>query len=1133
MRGRARNALYTGSVFVLAAAGAGWIALRSGSERSVPDARTWTEVRHELAVAEHEEEGKFEAAASIGERRDDPGGRRWQEWLQLRDPATDEIPLGIRERELAFANAAARQAVPNARSYSFSTWSNRGLWNVGGRTRALAIDVSDTSVRTFLAGAISGGIWRTTNEGQSWTLVTGDVGLYAPTCLVQDLRSGRTGTWYCGTGEFLGNSAATVGAGYYGTGIWKSTTGGQSWTLLTATSPGNPVQFDSGFDYVWNVGVDVSNPSQDEVYAATIGGVQRSTDGGQTWNFVKGALGQSLSYQTDVIVNPQGVVFAGLDSDGPDKGIWRSSDGVGFTNITPPAMPTSYGRMVFGLAPSNNDVLWVLVAPGSQGGNHKLFKYSLSGNSWTDRSAQLTGLPVVSEPNWTFDSQGGYDLVMKVKPDDENAVFIGGVHLIRSTDQFQSANGRAWVGGWLYPDPNQPPYEQHSDQHVLVFHPTNPTIAYTGSDGGVWKTTNILASTVRWTSLNNGYLSTQFYHVAIDEGTSGSAAIACGLQDNGCWSVHNTNPAATWLDQFGGDGCYVHIADGATAGGNYYVSAQYSVVYRVALNPDGSDAQDFQRVDPASLTEQNVLFVNPTALDPSDTRRMYMASLNGLWRANNVTAISTANPNQETDTGWVHLTNIANEYVTAIAASKVPADIAYYAGFNLNSRKGLLYKITNASQAPANTTPTNITGSNFPDGYINCIAVDPTDANKVLIAISNYEVPSLFYTTNGGTTWTDVEGNLGGAAGPSARACLIMPVNGTTVFFAGTSTGLYSTSSLNGAATTWTPEGTDTIRNMVVAWLVGRPSDGTVVAATHGGGVFTASVSGSSESCATRAADVNGDNQVDVTDLTRIVNHILGIQILSAAAQLCADVSGEGSINAVDLVQTVGIILGQRPADEGNVDLSPLAWSRRWDGNRLQLDLDASDLAAFQVDLQLAKGTRLAGAPMVDGIANSDLSWHQRGQHLVILVPPDLGLSVRPTPITVSLDLASVDASETAAPISVEVLGVSPEGKALPSVERSFTDGAGSLAVLSLGPNPSRGPVEVRFRAPDGVAVRASIHDVTGREIRSFAPTAGTGDRTLAWDGRDDSGRDVTSGTYFVRVQTGSQTTSRTFQVLR
>lgn len=1123
------------------AAALGWFATRQ-VEGPVGAATRYAEFRRELRLEgeEAERRGTKEVPrleGAIGSRRDDPIGRMAQERMQLQDPSTGAIPRGMRERERAFAQelqrAARRQSADDAGSArAVSTWSNRGIWNQGGRTRTLALDASDGTARTLLAGGISGGLWRTVNDGQSWTLVTGGTDLYSPTCLAQDTRSGRLQTWYCGTGEFTGNSAAAVGAAYYGTGVWKSADGGQSWSLLAATSPGSPTGFDSGFDYVWSLAIDPSNAAQDEVYAATVGGVQRSLDGGQSWSFVKGSLsGQQISYQTDVAVTPTGVVYLALDSGGPDKGIWRSTDGASYTKIDPPQLGSTFGRIVLGLAPSNPNTLWALVAPAGQG-SHKLFKYSADANSWADRSSQLSGLPVAADNNnWTFDSQGGYDMVMTVKPDDENAVFIGGVHLIRSTDQFQSAGARRWVGGWLYPDPNGQSFEQHSDQHALIFHPTNRSIAYSGSDGGVWKTTNILAPTVEWTSLNNGYLTTQFYHAAIDEGTAGSPVINCGLQDNGCWTVHSASANASWIDQFGGDGCYVHVADGATSGGNYYFSSQYAFIYRIVLGANGSFGGQFQRVDPASLTDSNVLFVNPSAIDPNDTRRLYVASKVGLWRANDATAISTPNPNSETDNGWVQVTNRGNEYVTAIAVSRSPANIVYYAGYDLGGAGGKMYKITNASNAPAGTSPTVITGSNFPTGaYINCIAIDPTNADRVLIAFSNYRISSLFYTTNGGTSWTEVEGNLGGTDGPSVRSCLIMPAGGSTVFFAGTSIGLFSTSSLNGAATDWTQEGPGEIRDLVVSWLVGRVSDATVVAATHGGGAFTATVTGGSAACNTRSGDANGNNQVDVTDLTSVVNHILEQQILSAQARLCVDVANDDTINVLDLIQIVRIILGLPLSEDRGVAPSPLAWSRAWNEGQLSLHFADHQMAALECELQLPQGARLADAPRVRGADPDDLQWNLVGRRLVLLLQPEAGLAARGA-VDLDLSFRLEGAGTLSEPLLARLIAANPEGRELTTLEQR--DLPGGLELLSLGPNPSPGSVELRYRLSGAQAVRASIYDASGREVRALRAPALPGEQSLTWDGRDAAGRGVASGTYFVRLEAGGMTVSRSVRILR
>jgi hypothetical protein len=176
-----------------------------------------------------------------------------------------------------------------------------------------------------------------------------------------------------------------------------------------------------------------------------------------------------------------------------------------------------------------------------------------------------------------------------------------------------------------------------------------------------------------------------------------------------------------------------------------------------------------------------------------------------------------------------------------LGVSSSPANRLYY-GTSL----GDVYRLDNAqSGQPARTS---ITGSSFPaNAYINSIAVDPSNADNVIVVFSNYEVVSLWYTTNGGTLWTAVSGNLeqfadGSGNGPAVNWGSIVPYGGTTYYFAATSTGLYSTTALNGGSTTWVQEGAATIGNVVVDMTVGRSGDGLVVAATHANGMYSATL---------------------------------------------------------------------------------------------------------------------------------------------------------------------------------------------------------------------------------------------------------------------------------------------------
>ena len=117
---------------------------------------------------------------------------------RLADPNTGEIPVNIRQKELLFA-----KNLPKSNSFSKNNWLHRGPYNVGGRTRALCLDVLDEN--TILAGGASGGMFRSTDGGQSWTMTTDPSQEHRISCLTQDRRPGKENIWYFGTGENRGH----------------------------------------------------------------------------------------------------------------------------------------------------------------------------------------------------------------------------------------------------------------------------------------------------------------------------------------------------------------------------------------------------------------------------------------------------------------------------------------------------------------------------------------------------------------------------------------------------------------------------------------------------------------------------------------------------------------------------------------------------------------------------------------------------------------------------------------------------------------------------------------------------------------------------------------------------------------
>ncbi|MEA3496710.1 MAG: sialidase family protein, partial [Bacteroidota bacterium] len=551
------------------------------------------------------------------------------EFNRLKNPQSGNIPRNIRQKELEFAKSRFQKYSINYRNLN---WIHRGPYNVGGRTRGAAIDVTNDNV--ILSGAVSGGLWRTTDGGENWNKITTADQLHSVSCLVQDKRNGKTNIWYYGTGEGSGNSASAPGAFYAGNGMYKSIDGGLTWNLLAETSSGN-LSFDALWDVIWNIAIDNSNNTSDIVYAATLGAIYKSSDGGDSWNKQLGGSTSAFAYYTNVITTPKGVVYAVLSDDGPDNGIWRSQDGETWYNILPDSFPEGFERIVIAINPQNENSIYFLAHTpenGKLGLGYKgtedwnsLWKYTFVKNNglgndgvWQNLSENI---PAKAKKGFDdFNAQGSYNLVIKFKPNDSNILFIGGTNLYRSTDGFTSSNNTKQIGGYGVGTkrPNWAVYENHHpDQHEIDFLATDPNVLINFNDGGVFKTNDCMADTVKWTSLNNGYLTTQLYTVNFEKEATNDILIA-GFQDNGNYFVNSDNEKASWTMPLNGDGSYSAIAPDREF---YIFSTQLGKMAKMTLDNDGNRTA-FARIDP--IGGKNYQFINPFVIDPNDKNILYL-----------------------------------------------------------------------------------------------------------------------------------------------------------------------------------------------------------------------------------------------------------------------------------------------------------------------------------------------------------------------------------------------------------------------------------------------------------------------------------------------------------------------------
>ena len=810
---------------------------------------------------------------------DNPAERVVWERIRLADPNTGEIPKNIRQKEMIFA-----KTLPKSTSMSKVNWVHRGPYNVGGRTRAFAMDVLDEN--TLFAGGASGGMFRSTDGGQSWTMTTELNQLHNVTCVSQDKRTGKENIWYFGSGELRGSSASGGGAYYQGNGIYKSTDGGLSWDSLSITATNTPQSFDSDFDFIWNIETDPSNDSLDVIYAATYGSIYRSENGGNTWNL---ELGGGNTYHNNVEITLTGVVYATLSSDGVDKGVWRSEDGQNWTNITDSLFPPVYGRIAIGVNPSNEDEVYFLAAETDNYGQHtnvffggetwtSLWKYEANTGNWTDLSVNIPANQATSFDN--FNAQGGYDLLVKVHPTNSNVVYIGGTNLWRSTDGFTSPNNSMIIGGYFIGsvegDGNWGVYKNHHpDQHDLLFLPSNDSIMLSATDGGVFKSYNTFQDTVHWTSLNNGYYTTQLYGVTVSRNAN-SNVIHGGFQDNGNFVNFSANPTSHWNMPFNGDGCFGGIADNEE---DFYLTIQRGVMYKMKLDTN-AERLAFNRMDPISADSTNYMFINPMVMD-DNSDIIYWAEGHKFWRNNDASNIPYNNSHQKSDLGW-HLFSDSlpsnSMKISVIETSKNPSNVVYF-----GTQNKYIYRIDNADvgDPPLNMITNIPTGTN---SYTSDIAINPDNADEIMVVYSNYSLYSLFHSTDGGASWTKVAGNLeqnpsGSGNGPSCRTAEIIPLGNDTLYLVGTSVGLYGTANLDGTNTIWKQVAPQIIGSVVVEFLTYRPNDGLLIVGTHGNGIYQTNISSVGDVLAL------DDKQNNLNEITLYPNPTTGKLTLSFTTQ--------------------------------------------------------------------------------------------------------------------------------------------------------------------------------------------------------------------------------------------------------
>lgn len=748
---------------------------------------------------------------------------------------------------VASVNLLATATAQNAAMASISTvggaWRNigpaplgtfrGGLFGIGataypdetGRVLALA-----NSGNTVYLGAADGGIWKSTNLGGSWTPL-GD--------RLESLAIGTIavapggGTILAGTGELADATDAIRGVG-----IYRSTDGGQTWTLTGRANFGG--------ESVSAIRFDPSSPSR--VFAAHTNGLAMSTDGGQTWTNLTDA-GVNLQRITDLDIDSAGNLFAargGWHDSG--NGIYYSTDhGSTWTRVYTFGGSNTWNWKL-ALAPStaglarSSQVLYAVVGDTTDSSHLAgIFRSRDGGVNWT-QVATASSLGDTSNQAW-------YDIYVAVKPTDPNTAFVGLVDIYRTTDGGSSWSNKTTVYG-LFPG------AIHPDQHAALF--MGGTILF-GNDGGVYKSTDNGDS---YSSANGTGLSlTQYYGGDISATASGT--MLGGAQDNG--NSLTTNGGGSWTDYTSGDGFYTAI-DFNNPRNLYteYINGkpQYS------NDGGGSYTSVCSGLNQPGLCTEMALFGAPLVMDPSNASTLYSAHQNHIWK--------TADGMHS----WTALPSPSSGSPNAMAiAPTSPSTIYLSVGKStwVSTSGGSAWTSTDASSC---TTPSLAPNCGF--GDISSLAVDPSDSRIVYATVTGYDTAGtqrahVYRSTDSGTTWQDISTRLPNVPFQG----IAISLNNTSVLYAAADIGVYIS---NDSGLTWSALGSF-LPNARVFHLTMRGDQ--LVAWTHGRGawkldlttvpppavaIVSLPTAGGGDSCRTTQLPRNDDNSSTLVNLGFSVN---------------------------------------------------------------------------------------------------------------------------------------------------------------------------------------------------------------------------------------------------------------------
>ncbi len=615
---------------------------------------------------------------------------------------------------------------------------------MSGRIADISIDPKNEN--TWYVAVGSGGAWKTTNAGTTWSCLTEKMPFYSTGCISIDPNNNQS-IWL-GTGENVGGRHVGIGHG-----IYHSTDGGKTWKnkgLKNSEHLSKIIIHPKNSNIIWAA-------SQGPLWSSGGDrGLFKSVDGGNSW---KNTLKiDEWTGVTDIIIDPRNpdILYcaswqrhrnvASYIGGGPGTSIYKSIDGGENWNKINKGLPSSnMGKIGLAISPMNPDIVYAAVETERRKG--AVYRSANSGGSWEKMSETVSA---GTGPH--------YYQELVASPHKFDKIYLMNVRVLVSEN-----------GGKTFSSMKE--IRKHSDNHAMVFKKNDPNYILVGTDGGIYETFD---NTKNWKFVGNLPI-TQFYKLAVDDATP-FYNIFGGTQDNNTQGGPSRTlrrdgiSNADWFVLLGGDG-----HQPATEPNNpNIVYAQSQEGYLNRIDRSSGEVVSIRPQEGIDEPYERFNWDSPIVVSHHNPKTIYFASQR-VWKSNNRgdswTPISKDLTKDEErfslpimgriqsiDNAWDVYAMSTYNTITSISESKLDSNIIYIGTDDgiIQSTKdgGLQWDKMTVDQLPK--TPAS--------AFVNDIKTDLFDSKKTYICLDNHKFgdyqPYLFKTTDGGKTWKKITNGI-------------------------------------------------------------------------------------------------------------------------------------------------------------------------------------------------------------------------------------------------------------------------------------------------------------------------------------------------------------------------------------